>query len=139
MSHIQATPEAGKQFYQAFHDQGKVVMLNLLKFKAVADYSEAEHLDPGQEISGSEAYQRYMDATMPLLGKAGSRVLFWGKSNSYLIGPEAESWDMVLLVEHESVAKFMAFAQDEVYLKTAGHRTAALANSRLLPITEQAT
>jgi hypothetical protein len=30
----------------------------------------------------------------------------------------------------------MEFAQDKEYLKTAGHRTAALEDSRLLPIEE---
>ncbi|HAP63020.1 MAG TPA: DUF1330 domain-containing protein [Cytophagales bacterium] len=137
MSHIAATPEAGKQFYQAYHDQGKVVMLNLLKFKTVADYSGLEHLDPGKEISGREAYQLYMEATTPLLKAAGSRVLFLGESAGYLIGPQDESWDLVLLVEHGSVAQFVAFAQNEDDLKTAGHRTAALADSRLLPISQK--
>lgn len=55
-------------------------------------------------------------------------------SKHFLIGPSDELWDKVLLVEHESVARFMAFAQDEAYLKYAGHRTASLDDSRLLPI-----
>ncbi|MEO0584094.1 MAG: DUF1330 domain-containing protein [Bacteroidota bacterium] len=136
-AYIEATPDTGKRFYQAFHDKGKVVMLNLLKFKSVADYSQFPDLQPKQEISGWEAYQLYMDATMPLLEKAGSKVLFFGKSRHFLIGPEAEQWDTVILVEHPSVARFMAFAQDEDYLRTVGHRTAALADSRLLPITKK--
>ena len=51
-----------------------------------------------------------------------------------MIGPEAEKWDAMLLVQHESAEKFIAFAQDESYLKIAGHRTAALEDSRLLPM-----
>ncbi|MGD1890373.1 MAG: DUF1330 domain-containing protein [Cyclobacteriaceae bacterium] len=137
--HIEASHEAGRKFYQDFHDKGRIVMLNLLRFKSVADYSQLASLKPEKEISGEEAYQLYMDYTEPLLNKAGSRVLFYGSSGSFLIGPEQEKWDAVLLVEHESVAKFMAFAQDEVYLKTAGHRTAALEDSRLLPISELST
>ncbi|MEL6625695.1 MAG: DUF1330 domain-containing protein [Bacteroidota bacterium] len=136
-AYIEATQDTGKRFYQAFHDKGKVVMLNLLKFKPVADYRQFPHLQPKQEISGWEAYQLYMDATIPLLEKAGSKVLFFGKSRHFLIGPEAEQWDTVILVEHPSVARFMAFAQDEDYLRTVGHRTAALADSRLLPITQK--
>ena len=62
--------------------------------------------------------------------------MFFGKSNNYVIGPTEEKWDLVLLVEHESVAKFMEFAQNEAYLKITGHRTAALEDSRLLPITQ---
>lgn len=41
------------------------------------------------------------------------------------------------LVEHESVLKFMEFAQNEDYLKKAGHRTAASEDSRLLPTIEK--
>lgn len=131
--HIQASPEAGKRFYQAFHNKGKVVMLNLLKFKEVADYTNLEQLQPSSPVSGEEAYQRYMDGTLPELEKAGSKIIYYGKAGSFLIGPDTETWDAVLLVEHQSVLKFMEFAQNEDYLKNAGHRTAALEDSRLLP------
>lgn len=133
--HINAQPEAGKQFYQDYHDKGTIVMLNLLKFKSKADYTDLDHIKPSQEISGEEAYQLYMKNTLPELEKAGSRIIYYGKSNAFLIGPESETWDAVLVVEHESVLKFMAFAQNEDYLKNAGHRTAALEDSRLLPST----
>ena len=133
-TYLNATQESGKKFYMDFHQQGKVVMLNMLKFREYADYSEFESLKPEHTISGKEAYQLYIDSTLPHLEKAGSRVLFYGRSDAFLIGPENESWDAILLVEHESVEKFMAFAQNEAYLKTAGHRTAALQDSRLLPM-----
>lgn len=128
--------EAGKRFYQDFHQGGKVVMLNLLKFRDRADYTGLEALKPEEEISGKEAYQLYMKHTLPHLEKAGSRVLYHGQSKGFLIGPEAETWDAILLVEHQSVHAFMAFAQNEDYLKYAGHRTAALEDSRLLPSNE---
>lgn len=137
--HLNTTPKLGKLFYQNFHNKGKIVMLNLLKFKAKADYSNLESLKPAKDISGKEAYQLYMKYTQPILEKFGSKVLFGGNSKDYLIGPETEGWDLVLLVEHESVAKFMEFAQNEDYLKTAGHRMAALEDSRLLPIRKQET
>jgi uncharacterized protein (DUF1330 family) len=131
---IEATAEQGKIFYREFYNKGKVVMLNLLKFKTVADYADHEHLKPKSEITGKEAYQLYMKNTLPLLTKAGSRVLFHGSCKGFLIGPETEYWDEVLLVEHQSVQQFITFAQNKEYLKGADHRTAALENSRLLPI-----
>lgn len=134
--YIEVSPEAGKRFYQEYHDKGKVVMLNLLKFKKIADYTNLEQLKPAKEISGVEAYQRYMDSTIPELEKAGSKILYYGKANSFLIGPDSEKWDAILLVEHDSVSKFMEFARNEDYLKNAGHRTAALEDSRLLPTNE---
>lgn len=134
--YLDVKPESGKNFYQDFHDKGKVVMLNLLKFKPKADYTGLESLKPEKDITGKEAYQLYMDSTLLELKKAGSRIIFYGSSKNFLIGPEFENWDAVLLVEHQSVVKFMEFAQNKDYLKTAGHRAAALDDSRLMPITE---
>ena len=135
-TYLDANAESGRKFYNDFHKKGKVVMLNLLKFKEKADYTGFESIKPSQEISGEDAYQMYLKNTIPELEKAGSRIIYYGKSNSFLIGPELEKWDVVLIVEHDSVLKFIEFAQNKVYLKNKGHRTAALEDSRLLPSTE---
>jgi len=135
--YIHATHEAGKEFYLNFLQKGKVVMLNLLKFKSKADYTGFENLRPDNEISGENAYALYMKHTLLELEKAGGKILFFGESKNFLIGPEHEAWDAILLVEHESVEKFIAFSQNKDYLKNAGHRTATLEDSRLLPITEK--
>ncbi len=44
-------------------------------------------------------------------------------------------WDLVLLVRQRDVQTFLAFAEHEDYLAGIGHRTAALADSRLYPLT----
>lgn len=134
-TYLDATQEAGKAFYLR-QIKGPVVMLNLLKYKNVADYSQTPELAPAQTISGEAAYQLYIDHTLPFLAEAGSKVLFYGKGGNYLIGPEAEQWDAVLLVKHKSAADFLAFAANKGYLAGAGHRNAALEDSRLLPIEE---
>lgn len=133
---LEATSDAGKQFYQNFKGKGEIVMLNLLKFKEIADYTNLEYLRPKQEISGEEAYQLYLHTTKPQFQKAGSKIVYYGKGKDFLIGPETEKWDVVLLVKHQSLLKFMEFAHSEDYLKNAGHRKAALKDSRLLPTTE---
>ncbi|MCE7054335.1 DUF1330 domain-containing protein [Algoriphagus sp. AGSA1] len=132
--YIEATPDSGKEFYRNFHQKGRIVMLNLLRYRQIADYSISEELRPKKQLSGKQAYRRYLDHTLPLLEAAGSRIIFYGSSRSFLIGPDDEKWDDVLLVEHESVAKFMEFANSKEYLNYAGHRTAALEDSRLLPM-----
>jgi len=134
--HIHATQEAGKAFFMR-GITGPVVMLNLLKFKEIADYSGSPALAQKAEISGAEAYKLYMQGVEPLLIAAGGEVLFQGKGGSFLIGPESEKWDLILVVKHASVQRFLAFAQDEDYLKIEGHRTAALLDSRLLPMEEK--
>ena len=59
----------------------------------------------------------------------------WGEGGRFLIGPQGERWDRMLLVRQQSVEAFMAFATDEAYLAGIGHRTAAVADTRLLPLT----
>jgi hypothetical protein len=41
-----------------------------------------------------------------------------------------------MLIRQRSVEAFLAFASDSAYLAGIGHRTAALADSRLLPLVE---
>lgn len=131
--YIEPTQEAGAALFRR-NLEGPVVMLNLLKFRAVADYSNFPQLAPASPISGEEAYARYIEHTLPFLTESGGEVLFRGIGGPVVIGPEDESWDLVLLVKHQSLSRFMQFAQHEGYLKGAGHRTAALLDSRLLPM-----
>ena len=115
---------------------GSVVMLNLLRFRKQADYSAAPQLAPPEPVDGATAYRKYADHTLPLLRKRGGDVVFLGNGGPFLIGPPDERWDAALLVRHRTVADFMAFATDPEYLAGAGHRTAALEDSRLLPLVE---
>lgn len=134
-SYIDATPESGKAFLD-LNIKGAVTMLNLLKFREKADYSQAKHLAPSSSISGKEAYQIYINHVKPLLLKVGAEIIYFGKGGRFVIGPKDEVWDAVIMIKHQSVEKFMAFARDEDYVKIAGHRGAALADSRLLPSTQ---
>lgn len=115
---------------------GSVVMLNLLRYRAVADYSATPQLAPPTPITGEAAYRLYMDHTMPHLEKSGGKLLFFGRGGNFLIGPSNERWDAAMLVQQSSLASFMAFASNAEYLGDMGHRTAALEDSRLLPLEE---
>ncbi|MCB0154298.1 MAG: DUF1330 domain-containing protein [Anaerolineae bacterium] len=132
---LEVTPEAGAALFSR-HISGEVVMLNLLRFREVADYTEFPDLAPSEPISGRAAYQKYIDHTRPFLEKSGGELLFLGEGGQFLIGPPDEPWDLMMLVRQNSLADFMAFASDEAYLAGMGHRTAALLDSRLLPLVE---
>ncbi len=118
---------------------GEVVMLNLLRFRETADYSADPAIAPVEPISGREAFQRYIDHTLPFLKESGGRLVFLGEGGRYLIGPGEERWDLVMLVRQKSLSDFMAFASNQGYLAGMGHRTAALEDSRLLPLVEIST
>jgi uncharacterized protein (DUF1330 family) len=49
-----------------------------------------------------------------------------------VIGPPDSEWDLVLLVQYPSRAKFLEMATNPEYLKIHAHRDAALADSRLV-------
>jgi hypothetical protein len=135
--YLEPTQEAGRAFVMR-QLQGSVVMLNLMRFRQTADYSATPELAPVTPISGADAFQLYIDHTLPYLHETGGDLMFLGAGGAFLIGPEAEHWDMVMLVRQQSAESFLAFASHKAYLAGIGHRTAALIDSRLLPLTEVA-
>ncbi len=131
--HIEPTQEGGTAFMQRGL-AGPVTMLNLLRLRDVADYSRSPQLAPESPISGADAYRRYAEHTAPFIEAAGGTVVYAGEGASPVIGPMDERWDLVLLVRYPSTQAFLSFASDPAYLAGAGHRTAALEDSRLFPL-----
>ena len=136
-TYLEPTQESGRVFFMSGMT-GRVVMLNLLRYRATADYSATPQLAPAAPVTGEAAYRLYMEHTMPYLERSGGRVLFFGRGGGFLVGPESERWDAAMLVEQASTAAFLAFASNAEYLAGMGHRTAALEDSRLLPLHEGA-
>lgn len=132
-TYLEPTQQAGYAFFTRGFT-GPIVMLNLMRFRDVADYSAHPELAPAEPISGEAAYRRYMDHTMPFLTASGGEVLLYGKGGPFLIGPDHERWDAAMLVRQSSVQAFLAFASNQDYLVGIGHRVAALSDSRLLPL-----
>ena len=134
-TYLEPTQESGRAFFMR-GIAGNVVMLNLLRYRAIAGYSASPQLAPATPIAGEAAYLLYMKHTMPHLEKSGGKLLFFGRGGSFLIGPDNERWDAAMLVQQSSPAAFMAFASNSEYLAGIGHRSAALEDSRLLPLQE---
>ncbi|WP_225737398.1 DUF1330 domain-containing protein [Dyella acidiphila] len=131
--YLEPTQVSGRAFVMRGMS-GPIVMLNLLRFRAVADYSAAPELAPAIPISGAAAFYRYIEHSLPYLHESGGELLFLGEGGTFLIGPANERWDMAMLVRQRSVESFLAFASHEAYLAGMGHRAAALEDSRLLPL-----
>ena len=132
--YIEPTQESGAALFSR-NISGPVIMLNLLRFRETADYSAAPDLAPEKPISGREAFQKYIEHTLPFLKESGGEILFLGDGGRYFIGPPDEQWDFVMLIKQSSLASFLAFASNRDYLAGMGHRSAAVIDSRLLPIT----
>jgi uncharacterized protein (DUF1330 family) len=134
-AYLEPTQDAGRRFFSR-GIRGPVVMLNLLRLRAIADYSATPSLAPPAPISGRDAYDQYVEHTLPHLRESGGEIVFIGDAGDYLIGPSSERWDLVMLVRHQSPQTFLAFASNEGYLAGMGHRLAAIEDSRLLPVVE---
>ena len=109
-----------------------VTMLNLLRFREVAQYA-----DGSDGISGRDAYlRRYARASLEHVTRVGGEVVWSGEAHASLIGPADEEWDLVLLVRYPSIGAFVSMVMDPEYQQVAEHRTAALADSRLVATVE---
>ncbi|BBL74548.1 hypothetical protein [Methylomagnum ishizawai] len=133
---IEPTQESGAALFRR-GISGPVVMLNLIRLKEIADYANSPELAPQTQISGGEAFQKYIDHALPFLKASGGELLLLGDGGKLLVGPSEEQWDIVMLVRQSSVASFFAFASNPRYMAGIGHRTAAVLDSRLLPVVER--
>jgi len=132
--YIGTTDASWKQCYDTFKGQDKIVMLNLLKYKPMADYTGIAVSNIQIDKTGKETYQYYLKQVKKIFEntKVGN-ILYYGESQDFLIGPQDEKWDAVILVEYASLDAFVDFVKSEVYQKVTGHRKASLEDSRLLP------
>jgi uncharacterized protein (DUF1330 family) len=132
--YIGSTEESWNQCYDTFKGQGKIVMLNLLKYKTIADYTGIAVSNIQKDKTGKETYQYYKKQVEKIFEKTKvGNILYYGESQDFLIGPQDEKWDAVILVEYDSIEVFVNFVESEAYQKITGHRKASLEDSRLLP------
>ena len=109
-------------------DDGPVVMLNLLKFKARAD---------GAETSGAGEYAKYGEAAVQMVEARGGRVLWMGSADQVLIGDADESWDSVALVQYPSRKDFLEMVSTPEYEQAHTHRESGLERTVLIACTER--
>jgi uncharacterized protein (DUF1330 family) len=108
-------------------DEGPVVMLNLLKFKAHAT---------GDEGTGATAYGKYSDAVVGMVEARGGKLLWSGRADQVLIGDvDANAWDAVALVQYPSRKAFIDMVTAPDYEQAHEHRESGLERTVLLACT----
>jgi uncharacterized protein (DUF1330 family) len=108
-----------------------IQMLNLVKLKPKAEYPP-DHPDHGKDLSGLDAYRAYGRTTRPIFGRLGGRQVWAGRPQVMVTGPRAEHWDLAFIAEYPSAEAFIAMVRDPEYRELVKHRTAGVADSRLL-------
>ncbi|BES70524.1 hypothetical protein RE428_15420 [Marinobacter nanhaiticus D15-8W] len=129
MSSIHPSRASLEALVRHFSPDEPVVMLNLLRFREQAVYSDDEN---ETACTGREAYARYSKQALPHLEKVGAKAEWVGEAMTTVIGPDEEGWHDVLLVRYPSAEAFLAMVGDPEYQAVVHHRTAALADSRLI-------
>ena len=124
---IEPTADQMKTLFSST-DEGPVVMLNLLRYLDVAS--------DGSGRTGREAYNDYSAAVLPMVASRGGGIVYFGTTSATLIGPAEEQWDDIVLVMYPNRAAFIDMTTSAEYLAITGDRTAALADSRLVPTTQ---
>lgn len=134
MPSLNPTAEQLQQFAERMPAGTPILMLNLLRFRDQAGYAD----DPTQTpCSGREAYARYSRTALTKVRGVGGSVQLMAAAHVALIAPQEEAWDEMLLVRYPSPEAFLTMLADPEYRAATPHRTAALADSRLIGCTER--
>jgi uncharacterized protein (DUF1330 family) len=128
MGIVNPTPDELARFSCEIPDAKPIVMVNLLRFRDRADYGP----EGSRGDTGEQAYLRYSNGVIPLLYEVGGQLLWRGKVRAAVIAPEGEAWDEVVLVSYPSRRAFLRMIESEAYRAILHHRTAALADARLI-------
>ena len=107
---------------------GPISMVNLLKFHDTAQYQDGRPND----ISGREAYMRYVAEMGAIVEAAGGRFLFSGDVKQIVIGEVEDLWDAVGIAEYPSRREFYRIATSPEVQAIGVHREAGLAGQLLI-------
>lgn len=108
-----------------------IQMLNLVRLKPKAEYP-ADHPDHGKDLTGLDAYRAYGRTTAHIFARVGGKQVWVGRPQVMVTGPQAEAWDLAFIAEYPTSAAFMEMVRDPEYRECVRHRSAAVADSRLL-------
>lgn len=106
--------------------QGPVNMLNLVQFRDQAAYPD------GRSATGAEAYAAYGRESQPIFQRVGGQIIWRGRFELTVIGPEDERWDACFIARYPSPDAFVEMVRDPAYREAVKHRQAAVLTSRLI-------
>jgi uncharacterized protein (DUF1330 family) len=118
-----------KARFQGFKDlprEGVIHMLNLVRVRPEAQYAD------GRKATGAEAYAAYGRESGPVFERLGGRIVWRGRMDFMLIGPDSERWDYCFIAEYPNADAFIGMLRDPIYREAVKHRSAGVEDSRLI-------
>ena len=133
MNPIEITPQALDAAERAIPPGQPFYMLNLLRYRAHAQYEDGFDATP---CSGREAFnKRYRPAFRRLAAGKPLVRIFSVPVLASLVGTQGERWDEAAINEYGDFATFRSIVETEIYRRdVAPHRHAALDDFRLLAL-----
>jgi len=131
MASVNPTREQFKAIFALPLDE-PVLMLNLLRFRALACYAPSDPEHGEAAVTGAQAYRRYSDAAAPFFARVGGTQVWIGRPELTLIGPSEDTWDLAFIARYPTAQNFVDMLRDDDYQRATRHRTAAVADSRLV-------
>jgi uncharacterized protein (DUF1330 family) len=110
---------------------GPIRMINLLRFRDVADYGEVPDPAENGSSTGAEAYRRYGEIAMSEVAAVGGAQFEAAAAHMTVIGPADDHWDLVAIIEYPSPSAFLEMIAKPSYQAGVFHRTAGLADTRI--------
>ena len=123
--------EQMRGFMEPGHD-GPIYMLNLLKFKAKAEYEDGRQTD----LTGAEAYAIYGTEVARHLQKVGGAPMFSASVERLMLGEVEELWDSAAIAMYPSRQAMLEMISSKDYQASAVHRTAGLAGQLNIELVE---
>jgi len=122
--------KAAYEEFKANDRAGCVHMLNLIRLRTKAEYAD------GRDATGLDAYTRYSEGSANVLRRFDVQIIWRGKFEQTLIGPDHEFWDITFIAQYPSVDAFLSMMKDPDYRAAVVHRQAATEDSRLIRLAE---
>ncbi len=105
---------------------GPIHMLNLIRLRDRAEYPD------GRAATGLEAYAEYSRISAAPAQANGMRIVWRGRFEMMMVGPEAERWDICFVAEYPGVDAFVNLMRHPDYRAAMAHRQAGVIDSRLI-------
>ena len=110
-----------------------IVMLNLLKFRAKAQYSDGRKTD----LTGEQAFDIYVREVRKIVERGGGKFIFESAVKYLTIGEVEDLWDIAALVQYPSAAEFLKITSSPEAAAIRLHRSAGLESQLLICVSQR--
>jgi hypothetical protein len=106
-------------------EDGPIYMVNLMKYKEVADYETGDNTNA---VSGRDADDQYNPAS--ILNKIGAAIVFVGDVNSMKIG--TDDWDRIAVVRYPTRRSFVEMQSRKDFSEKHVHKAAGMLRTTII-------